>query len=99
MNWSFDPKTGGMKPKPSQNQILNKTIRQTTNKPDLKLVRTVRRDAKLLTDGQYQYLAVLLKGQWRVLGIITNMNDALAMLRGPIVNFQNAWLKGTPIDL
>lgn len=44
------------------------------------------------------YLAVCLNGQWRLLGIITNMWTIQKHLTRPLVNFHDAWSRGLRIN-
>lgn len=60
-------------------------------------MRTVREGVKIVYTNQF-YLAMSFGGKWRLLGIIKNMPVIEKHLRGPLVNFHDAWLRGTPID-
>ena len=65
--------------------------------PEWHGMRTVRDGVKILYTSQF-YLAISFQGKWRLLGIITNMPVIEKHLRGSLVNFHDAWLRGTPIN-
>jgi hypothetical protein len=60
-------------------------------------MRTVRDGVKIINNNQF-YLAISFQGKWRLLGLITNMPVIEKHLRGLLVNFHDAWLRGLPID-
>jgi hypothetical protein len=60
-------------------------------------MRIVRDGVKILYTNQF-YLAISFQGKWRLLGLITNMPVIEKHLRGPLVNFHDAWLRGLSIN-
>lgn len=87
-----------MEPHETPQKEIERALVPVTQIPsDWMGMRTVRDGVKILYTSQF-YLAISFKGKWRLLGIIKNMSAIEKHLRGPIVNFHDAWLRGTPID-
>lgn len=99
MKWELDNRTGIMIPKKEDpSKEISKAILPDHNaKRNWIGMRTVRDDVKICYDTNY-YLAIRFNGQWRMLGIITNMSVIQRHLSGALANFHDAWLKGQPID-
>lgn len=98
MNWKLNDKTGMMEPHETPQREICKALVPATQIPnDWIGMRTVRDGVKILYTRQF-YLAMSFSGKWRILGIIKNMSVIEKHLRGPRVNFHDAWLRGTPID-
>ena len=98
MNWKFNPKTGIMEPNDTPQKEIERALVPVQGRiPEWHGMRTVRDGVKILHTSQF-YLAISFQGKWRLLGIIKNMPAIEKHLRGPLVNFHDAWLRGTPID-
>jgi hypothetical protein len=98
MNWKMNPRTGMMEPKISPAKEIAKALAPVEQIPNGWItIETLREDAKICIN-YHSYLAIKFKGKWRLLGRITNMPVIEKHLRGPLVNFHDAWLRGLPID-
>lgn len=98
MNWKLNPKTGHMEQVVSPTKEIAKALAPIGEIPNEWInVKTIRENAKICVN-RHSYLAVNLNGQWRLLGIITNMHTIEKYLRGPLVDFHDAWLRGKQIN-
>lgn len=97
MNWKLNPKTGRMEPTISPSKEIEKALIPVREEPKWFGMRTIRDGVKIINNNQF-YLAISFQGKWRLLGLITNMPVIEKHLRGPLVNFHGAWLRGLPID-
>ena len=97
MNWKVNPRTGQMEPKISPSAEIQKKIIPVPPIEKWISMRTVREGVKICYNKNY-YLAMCFNGQWRLLGIIADMPTIEKYLRGPLVNFHDAWLRGHKID-
>ena len=98
MNWKMNPKTGQMEPQVSPAKEIAKALAPMGQIPTTWMaIETLRADAKICVN-QHCYLAIKMKNEWRLLGIITNMSTIKKYLRGPLVDFYDAWLRGKPIN-
>jgi len=98
MNWKLNPRTGMMEQTISPSKEIAKALAPIGEIPNTWMaIKTIRENAKICVN-RHSYLAVKLNGKWRLLGIITNMSAIEKHLSGPLVNFHDAWLRGTPID-
>lgn len=94
----MNDKTGMMEPHETPQREIEHALAPVTQIPNNWMgMRTVRDGVKILYTKQF-YLAMSFSGKWRLLGIIKNMPAIEKHLRGPLVNFHDAWLRGTPID-
>lgn len=99
MKYKFNPKTGQMDAvQPMYKQIEKAVAPQRTSAPKWESVRTLRENIKLCFDGRHYHVAVCFKGQWRDIGVVTDINAIMSAARGPLVEFHTAWLRGIPID-
>lgn len=98
MNWKLNPKTGRMEQVVSPAKEIAKSLAPIGEIPNKWIcIKTIKADAKICVN-QHSYLAVNLNGQWRLLGIITNMYNIEKYLREPLVAFHDAWLRGKQIN-
>ena len=97
MNWKMNPKTGRMEQVVSPAKEIEKALIPLREEPKWHGMRIVRDGVKILYTNQF-YLALSFQGKWRLLGLITNMPVIEKHLRGPLVNFHDAWLRGLSIN-
>lgn len=98
MNWKLNPRTGQMEPKITPQQEISKALAPIGQIPTEWIgIKTLREGVKICLN-KHTYLAMSFNHQWRLLGIITNMSTIEKHLRGPLVNFHDAWLRGKQID-
>ena len=97
MNWKLNPRTGQMEPTISPSKEIEKALIPLREEPKWLGMRTIRDGVKIMYNNQF-YLAISFQGKWRLLGLITNMPVIEKYLRGPLVNFHDAWLRGLPIN-
>lgn len=97
MNWKMNPKTGRMEQVVPPAKEIEKALIPVREEPKWLGMRTIRDGVKIINNSQF-YLAISFQGKWRLLGLITNMPVIEKHLRGPLVNFHDAWLRGLPID-
>lgn len=97
MNWKMNPKTGRMEQVVSPAKEIEKALIPLREEPIWFGMRTIRDGVKIIHNRQF-YLAISFQGKWRLLGLITNMPVIEKYLRGPLVNFHDAWLRGLPIN-
>lgn len=98
MNWKLNPRTGMMEQTISTAKEISKALAPVGQIPNTWMaIKTIRENAKICVN-RHSYLAISFQGKWRLLGLITNMPVIEKYLRGPLVNFHDAWLRGLPID-
>ena len=97
MKWKLNPKTGCMEQVVSPAKEIEKALAPIGDIPEWSGIHHVKKNAIILYNRD-AYLAIAFNGQWRLLGIITNMHTIEKYLRRPLVDFHNAWLRGTPIN-
>ena len=77
MNWKLNPKTGCMEQVVSPAKEIEKALAPIGDIPEWSGIHYVKKNAIILYNRD-AYLAIAFNGQWRLLGIITNMHTKTA---------------------